>query len=94
MADEHAGMTLEERVRKVETDMAVAQSDIKTLKQDVGAIKTNTTWLLRIVIGAIVMYLLKMLFEEGQEATKESAQALGAYFHSFMDLSPVFIYFF
>lgn len=85
---------LEARVRVLERDVAVAQADIKTLKQDLGAIKTNTTWLLRIVIGAIVMYLLKMIFEEGQATnTAELATTLGAHFHSFMDLAPVFIYF-
>lgn len=79
----------EARLRDVEKAVAVAQADIKTLKADLGSIKTNTTWLLRIVIGAIVMYLLKMLFEEGQSVSA----ALGGYFHNFMDLSPVFIYF-
>ncbi|MGN8648307.1 hemolysin XhlA family protein [Gracilibacillus sp. HCP3S3_G5_1] len=59
---------MEKRVEKLEDDMsdvktrlAVAESNIKDMKEDVTAIKNNTTWILRIIVGAIVMALLGLI---------------------------------
>ena len=49
------------RLKKVESDvsdlkirMAVAESNIKEIKEDVSSIKGNTTWILRLVVGGLV----------------------------------------
>lgn len=44
---------LEDRVGKIEERMAVAETDIKDIKDDLRDIKDNTTWTLRLLLGAI-----------------------------------------
>lgn len=65
-------MVMENRVTKLEHDvtdlktrMAVAENSIKDVKEDLSAIKSNTTWILRIIIGTIVAALLGLLFKGG-----------------------------
>lgn len=52
---------LEERMTNVETRLAVAESNIKDIKEDISSIKSNTTWILRLIIGAIIMALLGLI---------------------------------
>jgi hypothetical protein len=66
------GISLENRVQKLEDDMvdvktrlAVAESSIKDIKEDLSSIKTNTTWLLRIIVGAIIMSVLGLIIKGG-----------------------------
>lgn len=63
---------MEERVTKLEHDMtdvktrlAVAEAGLKDMKEDMQSIKNNTTWLLRIVIGAIVAAILGLILNGG-----------------------------
>lgn len=63
---------MEERVTKLEHDMtdvktrlAVAEAGLKDMKEDMTSIKNNTTWLLRIVIGAIVAAILGLVVNGG-----------------------------
>jgi hypothetical protein len=66
------GVPVEKRVEKLETEMAdvrtrlaVAESNIKDIKDDISSIKSNTTWLLRIVIGTIVLSLIGLILKGG-----------------------------
>lgn len=63
---------MEDRVLKLENDMsdvktrlAVAESSIKDVKEDISSIKSNTTWILRIVVGAIVSAVLGLIIKGG-----------------------------
>ncbi|MDQ1003955.1 putative nucleic acid-binding Zn-ribbon protein [Neobacillus niacini] len=56
---------LENDMVDVKTRLAVAESNIKDIKEDISSIKSNTTWLLRIVVGAIVMAILRLILKGG-----------------------------
>lgn len=63
---------VEERVARLESDMsdvktrlAVAETNIKDIKEDISSIKSNTTWILRIVIGAVVGAVLSLIIRGG-----------------------------
>lgn len=70
---------MEQRVAKLETDvdmlrsdmvdvktrLAVAESNIKDMREDIGTIKNNTTWILRLIIGGIVGALLTFIIQGG-----------------------------
>ena len=63
---------MEQRVAKLEADMvdvktrlAVAESNIKDMREDISAIKNNTTWILRLIIGGIVGALLTFIIQGG-----------------------------
>lgn len=58
------------RVEKVEgvqiehgTRIALAESDIKTVKSKLDKIENNTSWILKLIVGAIVLGLLGLLFQ-------------------------------
>ncbi|MGR6903119.1 MULTISPECIES: hemolysin XhlA family protein [Lysinibacillus] len=44
---------------------AVAESNIKEIREDIGGIKDNTTWILRLVIGGLVGALLTFIIKGG-----------------------------
>ncbi|WJQ02850.1 hemolysin XhlA family protein [Geobacillus stearothermophilus] len=63
---------MEQRVAKLEADMvdvktrlAVAESNIKDMREDIGTIKSNTTWILRLIIGGIVGAVLSFIIQGG-----------------------------
>lgn len=70
---------MEQRVAKLETDvdmlrndmvdvktrLAVAESNIKDMREDIGTIKNNTTWILRLIIGGIVGAVLSFILRGG-----------------------------
>lgn len=63
---------MEPRVSKLEADMsdvktrlAVAESNIKDVREDLSSIKNNTTWILRLIIGAVIMAVLALIFKGG-----------------------------
>jgi len=70
---------LEQRVAKLETDvdmlrsdmvdvktrLAVAESNIKDMREDIGTIKNNTTWILRLIVGGIVGAVLSFIIRGG-----------------------------
>ncbi|OAT73748.1 hemolysin XhlA family protein [Parageobacillus thermoglucosidasius] len=49
----------------VKTRLAVAESNIKDMKEDISAIKSNTTWILRLIIGGIVGAVLSFIIQGG-----------------------------
>jgi predicted nucleic acid-binding Zn-ribbon protein len=71
--------SMEQRVAKLEADvtmlrddmvdvktrLAVAESNIKDMREDISAIKSNTTWILRLIIGGIVGALLTFIIQGG-----------------------------
>ncbi|GIN42185.1 hypothetical protein J19TS1_51340 [Heyndrickxia oleronia] len=58
-------MKLENEISEVKTRLAVAESTIKDLKEDIASIKSNTTWILRIVIGAVISSILGLIINGG-----------------------------
>jgi cation transport ATPase len=70
---------LEQRVAKLEADvtmlrddmvdvktrLAVAESNIRDMKEDISTIKSNTTWILRLIIGGIVGAVLSFIIQGG-----------------------------
>lgn len=56
---------LEQRVSALETRVAVAETNIKDIKADLDSIKNNTTWILRLVLGAIIMALIGLVIKGG-----------------------------
>jgi Haemolysin XhlA len=67
-------MHVEHRVQKLESDMvdvktrlAVAESNIKDMREDISAIKSNTTWILRLIVGGIIGALLTFIFRGGMQ---------------------------
>lgn len=56
---------LEVEMSDVKTRLAVAESNIKDIKEDISSIKSNTTWLLRIVLGAIVLAIMGLVIKGG-----------------------------
>lgn len=57
--------SLENKVNNVETRLAVAEAGLKDMKEDMQSIKQNTTWILRLIIGAIIMALLGLVLVNG-----------------------------
>ncbi|GGH83504.1 chromosome segregation ATPase [Pullulanibacillus pueri] len=55
---------LEERMTNVETRLAVAESNIQDIKEDISSIKSNTTWILRLLIGAFIMALIALVIKD------------------------------
>ncbi len=51
----------------VKTRLAVAESNIKDMREDISAIKNNTTWILRLIVGGIVGALLTFMFRGGMQ---------------------------
>ena len=56
---------LEDDVTDIKTRMAVAESNIKDIKDDISSIKSNTSWILRLIIGAIVGAVLGLILQGG-----------------------------
>lgn len=63
---------MEQRMERLETDMtdvktrlAVAESNIKEIREDIGGIKDNTTWILRLLIGGLVSAILAFIIKGG-----------------------------
>lgn len=49
----------------VKTRLAVAESNIKDMREDIGTIKNNTTWILRLIVGGIVGAVLSFIIRGG-----------------------------
>jgi hypothetical protein len=61
---------VEKRVEKLEawqaqtnTEIALVKADVKTMKKQLGKIENNTTWVLRLVTGAIILGVLAYVFQ-------------------------------
>lgn len=49
----------------VKTRLAVAESNIKETKQQLRKIDANTTWTMRIIVGAVILAVLDMVIKGG-----------------------------
>lgn len=63
---------MDQRIERLETDMtdmktrlAVAESNIKEIREDLGGIKDNTTWILRLLIGGLASAVLAFIIKGG-----------------------------
>ncbi|ANT39957.1 hemolysin XhlA family protein [Bacillus thuringiensis] len=52
-------------IRNLETRTTINEKDISTINKQLEKISLNTTWILRIVISAIVMAVLGLIFKGG-----------------------------
>jgi chromosome segregation ATPase len=69
---EHRVDKLEGEIREVrselsdvKTRLAVAESNIKDIKADLTSIKSNTAWIIRLIIGAIVLAIVGFIIQGG-----------------------------
>lgn len=68
MDDKQRISALEGEVSTLKTRVAVAESNIAEIRQDIGGIKDNTTWILRLIIGGLVMAVVGFLISGGFSA--------------------------
>lgn len=54
-------LSLEGRVSSLESRVAVAENNIDTINRKLDKIESNTTWVLRLVIGAIILAIVGFL---------------------------------
>ncbi|OUB70564.1 MULTISPECIES: hemolysin XhlA family protein [Bacillus cereus group] len=52
-------------IRNLETRTTINEKDISTINKQLEKISLNTTWILRIVISAIVMAILGLILKGG-----------------------------
>lgn len=52
-------------VRKLETRTTINEKDINNINEQLKKIGSNTTWILRIIIGAILLALLGLVLKGG-----------------------------
>lgn len=78
---------IENDVSDLKTRMAVAESNIKELREDIGGIKDNTTWILRLVIGGLIMAVVAFLINGGFAAWKLTGKYAWKVKHSGCHLS-------
>ena len=55
----------EVRIRVLERDNTANTQRIEALEKKMDKIESNTTWILRLVIGAIIAALLGLIFQGG-----------------------------
>ena len=62
---------IKNRVEKIETwrtetntRLAIVETDVKTVKEKLNKIESNTTWLLRIVVGAVIIGMLSLILQD------------------------------
>lgn len=56
---------IKEDVAELKTRMAVAESSIKDIKEDLSSIKSNTTWIIRLIVGAIILAFIGFAMQGG-----------------------------
>ncbi len=49
----------------VKTRLAIVETGLESVKQDIMSIKNNTTWILRLIMGAIIAALLNLIMKGG-----------------------------
>ncbi|EJV76534.1 hemolysin XhlA family protein [Bacillus cereus] len=55
-------------IRNLETRTTINEKDISTINKQLEKISLNTTWILRIVISAIVMAVLGLIIKGGNKS--------------------------
>lgn len=54
---------LEKEVSEIKTRLAIAETNIKDIYKVLDKINNNTTWILRIIIGAIIVALMNLILQ-------------------------------
>ena len=65
MEDRKLLETLWNKVNSLETRMAVAESNIEQIKEDINSIKGNTVWILRLIVGGLIGGVITFLINGG-----------------------------
>ncbi|PGB53102.1 hemolysin XhlA family protein [Bacillus anthracis] len=52
-------------IRNLETRTTINEKDISTINKQLEKISTNTTWILRIVLGAMEMAVIRLILKGG-----------------------------
>jgi hypothetical protein len=58
-------IVLKTEMSDVKTRLAVAESNIKDIKETLSSIKNNTTWIIRLIVGAIILAVLGLVITNG-----------------------------
>lgn len=56
---------LEEEVYNLRERVAVAESTIKAIQEDVMSIKDNTIWILRLIVGGLIGAIITFIVQGG-----------------------------
>lgn len=56
---------LKSDVMDIKTRLAVAESNINDIKEDIFSIKNNTTWIIRLIIGGFVSLIFALFKAKG-----------------------------
>lgn len=54
---------LEKKVERIETRITFAERDIKGINKKLDKIDNNTTWIVRLIVGAIIYGVIKMIIK-------------------------------
>lgn len=52
-------------IMDIKTRLAVAENNIQEIKTDLSSIKNNTTWIIRLIIGAMILAVIGFLISGG-----------------------------
>lgn len=55
----------EDKIASLETRMAVAERDISAITNTLSKIDSNTTWIVRLLVGGIVMGIIGFIIQGG-----------------------------
>jgi hypothetical protein len=56
--------SIEDKLHTLETRVSVVETNVTAILTQLAEIKSNTTWLLRIVVGAVVAAVLALIFKD------------------------------
>ncbi|MGG2025029.1 hemolysin XhlA family protein [Gottfriedia sp. S16(2024)] len=54
---------LQEKIAEIKERLAVAESTIVKIEQKIERIESNTSWTVRLIIGAIIMAVLRIILK-------------------------------
>lgn len=58
-------LDVDKRLNELERKQAVHDTKIATIEKDMDTIKSNTTWILRIIVTAVIGAVLKLVLTGG-----------------------------
>nr|WP_286163703.1 hemolysin XhlA family protein [Bacillus sp. AFS088145] len=56
---------MQEKIAEIKERLAVAESTIVKVEQKIERIKSNTSWTVRLIIGAIIMAVIRIVLKGG-----------------------------
>ena len=65
MDDKQRLSNLEVKIESIVIRLAVAESNIQEIKNDIDGIKDNTTWILRLVVGGLIGGVISFILGGG-----------------------------